>query len=39
METIKINGEDYVKASSVVNSTKAASVDGLEYKIIRTYSA
>lgn len=42
METININGEEYVKKSELDNvqaNVMAEKVDGLEYVCIRTYSA
>lgn len=41
METMTINGEEWVKKSSIPESTgaMAAKVDGLPYKMVRTYSA
>lgn len=40
METITINGEEYVKKSSIPTSIPMAdSVDGMPYVICRTYSA
>ena len=37
MNTITINGEEYIKKSCV--ETQAEPFEGLEYKIVRTYSA
>ena len=37
VEVISINGVEYAKKDSV--SQKAETMDGLEYKIVRTYSA
>jgi hypothetical protein len=37
MQTISINGEEYIKASSVQQVAKP--LDGLPYVIVRTYSA
>ena len=37
METLTINGEEYIKKSQVRND--AATFEGMEYKIVRTYSA
>lgn len=41
METMTINGEEWVKKSSIPGDTEtmAAKVDGLPYKMVRTYSA
>lgn len=41
METMTINGEEWVKKSSIPRSTgaMAAKVNGLPYKMVRTYSA
>lgn len=41
METMTINGEEWVKKSSIPESTgaMAAKVDGLSYKMVRTCSA
>ena len=42
METININGEEYVKKSEldkVQSNVMAEKIDGLEYVCIRTYSA
>ena len=44
METININGEEYVKKSELDNAlsnimTDSAKVDGLQYVCIKTYSA
>lgn len=42
METININGEEYVKKSEIENinsNVMAEKVDGLEYVCVRTYSA
>ena len=39
METININGVEYVKKSEMENSVMAEKVEGLEYVCIRTYSA
>lgn len=41
METMTINGEEWVKKSSIPENTGvvAAKVDGLPYKMVRTYSA
>ncbi len=36
---ITINGIDYIAKSEIQQSKKAECLDGLEYKIIRTYSA
>jgi len=37
-ETLSVNGVDYVRADSIDN-VKAELVDGMEYCIVRTYSA
>lgn len=42
METMTINGEEWVKTSSIPEKNTgamAAKVDGLPYKMVRTYSA
>lgn len=40
METMTINGEEWVKKSSIAAETAmAAKVNGLPYKMVRTYSA
>ena len=41
METMTINGEEWVKKSSIPanEGAMAAKVDGLPYKMVRTYSA
>ena len=39
VETMKINGVEYVRADSVQNSKTAVQLDGLDYVIVRTYSA
>ena len=40
METMTINGEEWVKKSSIPAETAmAAKVNGLPYKMVRTYSA
>ena len=36
---ISINGEIYVKKSSIQNDAKAPELDGMKYCIVRTYSA
>ncbi len=38
-ETLTVNGIEYVKKDSVTQYPLAAMVDGLEYKIFRTYTA
>lgn len=37
--TMTVNGIEYVRKNSVTINQKAESLDGLEYKIVRTYSA
>ena len=37
-ETLRVNGVDYIRADSIDN-VKAEPVDGMEYCIVRTYSA
>ena len=39
METISINGEEYVKKSTITSAIASPTVDGLPYVICRTYSA
>lgn len=39
IETIQINNVEYVRKDSVASMQKAESVDGMEYVVIRTYSA
>ena len=39
IEEITINGETYVKKSSIPVNTKALELNGMKYCIIRTYSA
>ena len=39
LNSISINGIEYVKKSSVINTQKAENLDGMEYVIVRTYSA
>lgn len=39
MKEIEINGEKYIKASEIEILEKAESFDGMEYCIVRTYSA
>ena len=40
METMTINGEEWVKKSSIdAETSMAAKVNGLPYKMVRTYSA
>jgi hypothetical protein len=36
---VSINGVDYVRKDSIKVNTVAETLDGLEYKIVRTYSA
>ena len=38
-ETIMIDNVKYFKADTIANQSVAPSTDGLEYKIVRTYSA
>jgi len=38
-ETLKVNGIDYVRADSVNDNVKAEPVDGMDYCLVRTYSA
>jgi len=39
VETMTVNGIEYVRADSVQNSSPAQSLDGMKYVIVRTYSA
>lgn len=39
IKTIEINGVDYVRADSINELQKAPDLDGMEYCIVRTYSA
>jgi len=40
LETISINGQEYVLASSVIENTQAkTNTDGMIYSVVRTYSA
>lgn len=39
IETITINDVEYVKKSDIKDKTPAEKLDGMEYKIVRTYSA
>ena len=38
-ETLEVNGIDYVRADSINNKVKAEPVDGMDYCLVRTYSA
>ena len=39
METVEINGVEYVRADQVQDNAPAETVDGMPYVIVRTYSA
>ena len=39
METMTINGEEWVKKSTIHNMEMAVNTDGMQYCIVRTYSA
>ena len=39
METIEVNGVEYVRKDSVASLLASKNTDGLEYCIVRTYSA
>jgi hypothetical protein len=39
METLTINGEEYIKKSAINTIQMADDVDGMPYVIVRTYSA
>lgn len=39
IEEVEINGTKYVRKDSIQGFQKAESVDGMEYMIVRTYSA
>jgi hypothetical protein len=36
---VNVNGIDYIRKDSVGNNSMAVSTDGMEYSVIRTYSA
>ncbi len=39
LKEIEVNGVEYIRKDSVISGEKAKTLDGLEYVIIRTYSA